>query len=370
MRTKKLLSILSASLLITASAQAQFSHTTNAGSGIPASGSGGGMFPDGTPGGQMGSLPAAPGTATLNVPTDVSLVTSVVILGLGHSWGGDLQVTLTDPNMVEHNLFLRPGYNNPSGNFFGTPGDFTTGDFTMVSSGGASLPTLATGADIAPGAYNQTFSTGGFTWMSGDLGIVNTPLGGMSAPAGDWTLKIYDWGFGDSGSFAGFTLNGFEPGSVNPGSAYCFGDGTGTACPCSQSGNTGEGCANSGGAGGALLVGSGNPSLAADTFQLDITGVPGNKPGILLRTANQVNGGLGNPVGDGLICGGGSSLRSQVQTTSAGATTYTDFNGALFGAVSIGVGVPTNYQFWYRDTANACGGGFNFTNAWTTTWTP
>lgn len=34
-------------------------------------------------------------------------------------------------------------------------------------------------------------------------------------------------------------------------------------------------------------------------------------------------------------------------------------------------GVATNYQYWYRDPGNTCSGaGFNFSNAWTTTWLP
>ena len=31
-------------------------------------------------------------------------------------------------------------------------------------------------------------------------------------------------------------------------------------------------------------------------------------------------------------------------------------------------GSTRNYQFWYRDTGNTCGGGFNFSNGWSQTW--
>ena len=116
---------------------------------------------------------------------------------------------------------------------------------------------------------------------------------------------------------------------------------------------------------------SGNAVLLSDTFQLGVAGVPGNKPGLILRGAIQINSGLGNPVGEGLLCVGGMTARSQVQVTSAGTTTFTDFQGQPFGQSSYGIGVPTNYQFWYRDTANTCSGsGFNFSNAWTVTWLP
>lgn len=84
-----------------------------------------------------------------------------------------------------------------------------------------------------------------------------------------------------------------------------------------------------------------------------------------------LNGGLGNPVGDGLLCISGNTARSQVQVTSLGDVNFTHFQGSPFGLSSQGVGAPTNYQFWYRDQSNACSGsGFNFTNAWTVTWRP
>ena len=170
---------------------------------------------------------------------------------------------------------------------------------------------------------------------------------------------------------AGGVCHSLSVRASNPGIAHCFGDGSGTACPCGASGNPGEGCANTGGAGGAILVGIGSALLSLDSFGLYAEGVPGDKPGLILRGANQLNGGLGNPVGDGLLCVGGQTARSQVQVTSAGLTTFTDFQGQPFGASSYGLGLPTNYQFWYRDPGNTCSGsGFNFSNAWTTTWLP
>lgn len=153
------------------------------------------------------------------------------------------------------------------------------------------------------------------------------------------------------------------------GFAYCFGDGTGTPCPCVGNGAPGEGCLNSGMTEGATLTASGNAYTLNDTFQLDVVGVPGNKPGLIIRGASQLNGGLGNAVGDGLLCTGGQVARSQVQLTSGGTATFSDFQGNGFGASNYGIGVPTNYQFWYRDPGNACSGtGFNFSNAWSVVW--
>ena len=192
-------------------------------------------------------------------------------------------------------------------------------------------------------------------------GFTPAPYRGAFAPStqpwlGDWTA---------SHAFGFTAANG-----DNTGNGYCYGDGTGSACPCGTTAAAGQGCVNSTGTNGASLVATGNASISADTFGLQIDGVPGNKPGLVLRGKNQVIGGAGNPVGEGLLCTAGQSARSKVQITSAGSTTFTEFQaGVSFGAASYGAGVRANYQFWYRDTANTCnGGGFNFTNAWTVVW--
>lgn len=153
------------------------------------------------------------------------------------------------------------------------------------------------------------------------------------------------------------------------GEAFCFGDGSGNACPCGANGNSGQGCANTGGSGGALLRAAGLPSIANDSFLLSVTNLPGNKPGLILRGAAVTNGGLGNLVGDGLLCTSGQTARSQVLTSSQGSVVFKDFKGQGFGASSYGPGVDTHYQFWYRDPQNSCSGaGFNFSNAWRATW--
>ena len=56
---------------------------------------------------------------------------------------------------------------------------------------------------------------------------------------GDWTAS-YAFGFTqkDNGD--------------NAGHGYCYGDGTGAACPCGAFGGLGEGCANTGGTGATL----------------------------------------------------------------------------------------------------------------------
>ena len=178
-----------------------------------------------------------------------------------------------------------------------------------------------------------------------------------------WFTSQDEYGNMGQSATLSFVANG---GGANTGNAFCFGDGTGNQCPCGANGGIGEGCANTSG-GGATLTGAGNASISGDTFQMSISGVPGAKPGLILRGASQL---AGTMAGDGLLCTTGQTARSAVQVTSGGAATYTEFNpGQSFGAASYGAGQAANYQFWYRDPSNTCtGAGFNFTNAWTVTW--
>ena len=81
-------------------------------------------------------------------------------------------------------------------------------------------------------------------------------------------------------------------------------------------------------------------AVIGDTFWLDVQGVPGSKPGLILRGNNQLAGGLGAPVGDGLLCVAGQSARSHVQITSGGSTSFTDINGGT-SADDLSIAVDT-----------------------------
>ena len=349
MRSIKLLTLFSLAAAFAAPASAQFS-VSGPGAAIPASGSGGGVW-------GMG-MPLAPGVSVATVSDPVGQITSVEIAGLNHSWGGDVHATLADPNGVEHNLFLRPGFQNPAGSDFGTPGDFVLGTYTIVASGGQSFPIVTDGVNIQPGTYNQTFNTGGAIWADGLNGVFHTPLASIAGPAGDWSLKIYDWGVGDSGSFSGWTLNGLETGGgPSSGTAYCFGDGTGATCPCSATGAAGAGCLTTSGT-GVTLVGTGTPDVNNDSFVLSVSGGPANKPGIFFQGTNQ----LSSPAGDGVLCSNATKRFGVNSLDANGAATQSGFGAFATGGGSL------NYQYWFRDPANACGGGFNFSGGWVVTW--
>jgi hypothetical protein len=146
----------------------------------------------------------------------------------------------------------------------------------------------------------------------------------------------------------------------NLGNAYCFGDGSGTPCVCSQHSPEGTGCLNSTGT-GARLFGGGNASVSANTFALTVVDVPPMKPGIFFQGTNQ----LSTPAGDGLLCSNSTHRYGSKFASVYGAT---DGFGLEAHAVA---GQALNYQFWYRDSTNTCAGsGFNFSNAWTVTWLP
>lgn len=201
-----------------------------------------------------------------------------------------------------------------------------------------------------------------FTW---DLTTSIGPIGGAGSITGWGGSDIVTTGGVlqlDPGTmpifFTATTCSGF-------GSAYCLGDGSGVSCPCGAFGLSGQGCANTGGS-GAQLLGVGDVCVQWDSLRFEVTGVPGSKPGLLIRGDQQV----ASPVGDGILCTTGASQRSQVQLTVDGGTTFTDFNGQPFSAVS-NIGAPTNFQFWYRDPLNTCSGaGFNLSNAWSVTYQP
>ena len=153
--------------------------------------------------------------------------------------------------------------------------------------------------------------------------------------------------------------------------ALCFGDGSGTLCPCSNTGGAGRGCANSVGA-GAVLSGAGTASVASDSLVLSIDHGTSSQPVLFFQGMNFINSGNGNPFGDGLRCCGGGVRRLEVQFMDASGAASTTGALSVSGAVSAG----TTYcnQGWYRDPPGAggspCSTYFNLTNAVSVTWTP
>ena len=174
-------------------------------------------------------------------------------------------------------------------------------------------------------------------------------------------IRFNDAGFGGSLGLA----DGLElviRDSTDPGNGFCFGDGSGAACPCGNAGAVGSGCVNGSGY-AAHLHGVGDALVGADNVVLLANGCPPNTPGLFFSGNSAL---WGSPFGDGLRCVGGPIVR-------LGAS-FTDASGAAQSQVALSVaeglsgGELRNYQFWFRDIGGTCGSGFNTTNGYSIQW--
>jgi hypothetical protein len=312
------------------------------------------------------------------------------------------------------------------------PGVWNQGDATLTSiplvdlSGNATAVTLTRG----PGTdYNFTFnnlSTTGDDELLMDDGSDSTPSGNTytihNLSAGTYTVITYAWapdnpGFQSAvavnggiptmvgGAWPGgyvlgvthaidtvtiaaggtiavnvavglsyCTLNGLqihkELGPPSPLIAFCFGDGTGTACPCGNSGAIGNGCASSVNAAGGNLAGTGNASITNDTLSLNGSGMS-NASALYFQGTTQIAGGLGGTFGDGLRCAGGAVIRLGTKTNVNGASSYPGGSTPISIRGNNAAGVTRHYQCWYRNAAAFCQPEtYNLTNGGSVTWTP
>jgi len=151
------------------------------------------------------------------------------------------------------------------------------------------------------------------------------------------------------------------------GTAFCFGDGTGTLCPCGNAGSAGNGCGNGVNAGGARLSAQGTPSVSGSSVVLTATDALPGVTGVFFQGNSMVNGGAGQLFSsDGLLCTSGNILR--LQTVSC------DANGSAVSSIDLGLTAnnPSQvYQYWYRDPSlSPCGQLSNTTNALEIVWQP
>ncbi len=164
------------------------------------------------------------------------------------------------------------------------------------------------------------------------------------------------------------------PGNASgPGSgAYCFGDGSGTACPCGNNSTVGgnAGCLNSLGTAGSLTV-SGAASVGADTFALNGDSMP-DSSALYFQGTTQIAAGAGAVFGDGLRCAGGSITRLGTLVNFLGSSSYPgpgDQPVSIRGGTA--AGDVRTYQVWYRNAADFCTPStFNLTNAYQAVWQP
>ena len=231
----------------------------------------------------------------------------------------------------------------------------------------------------------------------GDL-IYGTYLGGLTSQRGKSVYSLP----GDVVVNAGYTFAGYFPitsgsydqtfgggqtdtfllradlSEVTSGVAFCFGDGSGSTCPCVAAGALEQGCPNTNPNGnGAKLAGTGTPSFANDTFGFAITDGAFSKPGILIQggaALNYPNGNPNVPNASGIFCVNPTLRGGVFFTDGGGNATVTNFQGQPFGATAQPTGSTTYYQYWFRDPSNPCQNGpgtaaaFNFSNGWEASW--
>jgi len=152
--------------------------------------------------------------------------------------------------------------------------------------------------------------------------------------------------------------------SLQPGEAFCSGDGSAADCPCGNLGPFGSGCGNSTG-NGAQLLGAGSRIVTLDDLELLVSGLPAGRNALLVVGGQVVAGGLGEPLGgDGLRCLSGPLVPLGVRRTGPGGDALWRGVAGSLAAWPLGDGV--HFQVLYRDppTIGPCSGGFNSTNAY------
>ena len=247
----------------------------------------------------------------------------------------------------------------------------------QISNGGGSFDVTC---DFASGA-STTGTVSGGDWFNGQF----AGTAGIDCANADNNLNVVE-GSVDLGAFSGETLTAITfsnssnadagvailaanlVGVGDFGNTFCFGDGSGTLCPCGNASSAGVGCANGSGLGGRLIS-SGSASVSAANLVLEGSQLIGSQPGLYFQGNNAVNGGAGVQFGDGLRCAGGGVIRLQVRFAGSGGSSATTIDIAAKGGCA--AGDVKRYQVWYRDPLTSpCGAQFNLTNGVEITWIP
>ncbi len=185
-----------------------------------------------------------------------------------------------------------------------------------------------------------------------------------------YTIQVGRYPFNTQPTYGTFDI--VETGaSCTSGTAFCFGDGSGTLCPCGNNGAFGNGCANSVNANGGNLGGTGTPSISSDTVVLSGSGMP-NSSCLYFQGTSQLNAGAGAVFGDGKRCAGGSIVRLGTKSNVAGASQYPVGADPLVSVRGLVTSPGSRtYQAWYRNAAAFCSvSTFNLTNGIQIAWGP
>ncbi|MCE9593407.1 MAG: thrombospondin type 3 repeat-containing protein [Planctomycetes bacterium] len=143
---------------------------------------------------------------------------------------------------------------------------------------------------------------------------------------------------------------------------FCFGDGSGTPCPCGNAGDPGHGCANSATA-GALLYNLGGASVGGGNTDLYSIRLPSGMFGLFYMGTNPMAGGNGVMSYDGLRCVNGFTKRYALQNSGAGGVFHLA-NPAALQPTLVLAGTTWFFQANYRDNSGSpCSNFANYTNA-------
>jgi hypothetical protein len=262
--------------------------------------------------------------------------------------------------------------------------DFSSAAYTLEYEYYLLLTNTTAGADrllveISPNAAAGPWTTiaihdadGGTEWRSHSISA--SEVAALGVPLTNNTRVRFTANDGGTQSIVEAGVDGFRVSRLvcgEPPTAFCFGDGSGLACPCGNSGTAGNGCASSVNAAGGNLATSGSASIGADTFTLAGSGMP-DSSALYFQGSSTLGGGNGAVFGDGLRCAGGTVVRLGTKANSGGGSQYPSGGDP---AVSVrgmdSAGDFRIYQVWYRNAASFCSvSTFNLTNGVTVTWAP
>jgi hypothetical protein len=223
--------------------------------------------------------------------------------------------------------------------------------------------------------YNGIARWGGSSWETLSSGFSGFATGRALQSFDDGSSAgpaLYVGGqMSTAGGIASYNIARWRSTCPDP-RAFCFGDGSGTACPCGNAGAAGNGCATSFNPNGGNLSAGGMPSVANDTVVLTGSGLSNSIVTFFQGTTRQ-SGGAGSVFGDGLRCAGGTTIRLGAKPTTGGTAQYPgpgDPTVSARGLIPAEGGTRT-YQVWYRNAASFCTAAtFNLTNGLEITFAP
>jgi len=286
---------------------------------------------------------------------------------------GVLRSTLTAGGVFDYNYYRAPpGIDASFSNVIITDSTVVGGDgyqdnFCEPGRGGP-------GAHIRDSSTLRSFGT---TFDGGLSNTCNCPFSCNNPPDGEG-IEVLS---GSTGEWKASTFNGLPGPETGPFArteiaSFCFG--TWEECPCGNNGAAGAGCETSYDSGGVLLSAAGNPSVSADTITLNAVGLRpnANPTGLFFQGTNQVNGGMGTPFNDGLLCTNAGIVRLKGKLATNGSVSFgfgipNDAPVSVRGQIPAAGGTRT-YQLWFRHAAPqfCVPERFHMSNAVEITWLP